>query len=219
MLNSIIPSTGINLYSLILCSITSIILGLIIGAIHSRTTKYTKNFIITLCVLPILVQIVMMMVNGNLGTSVAIVGAFSLIRFRSMPGTSKEIVSVFFAMAVGLATGTGYLIFAIIVTIIIGLVFIILNKAIKTNKSKLLVINMPENLNDINVLNDIFKQYNIDYQLEKTKTVNMGSIFELTYKLNYPDNTDEIKLLNKLRTRNGNLKVVLMNDVDDMESL
>lgn len=219
MLNSIIPSTGINLYSLILCSITSIILGLIIGAIHSRTTKYTKNFIITLCVLPILVQIVMMMVNGNLGTSVAIVGAFSLIRFRSMPGTSKEIVSVFFAMAVGLATGTGYLIFAVIVTIIIGLVFIILNKAIKTNKSKLLVINMPENLNDINVLNDIFKQYNIDYQLEKTKTVNMGSIFELTYKLNYPDNTDEIKLLNKLRTRNGNLKVVLMNDIDDMESL
>lgn len=218
MMNSIIPTTGITLSSLLLCSLVSIVLGLIIGYTYMKTSKYSKNFITTLCLLPILVQIVMMMVNGDLGTSVAIVGAFSLIRFRSMPGTSKEIVSVFFAMAIGLATGTGYLIFAIIVTIIIEILIILLNKYGFKNisKTKILKIVVPEDLNYTNIFDDVFEKYNVEAILQKTKTTNLGSLFELTYDIKYNNDINEKEFLDLIRIKNGNLNISLMDN--DLES-
>ncbi len=218
MINSIIPTTGITLSSLLLCSLVSIVLGLIIGYTYMKTSKYSKNFITTLCLLPILVQIVMMMVNGDLGTSVAIVGAFSLIRFRSMPGTSKEIVSVFFAMAIGLATGTGYLIFAIIVTIIIEILIILLNKYGFKNisKTKILKIVVPEDLNYTNIFDDVFEKYNVEAILQKTKTTNLGSLFELTYDIKYNNDINEKEFLDLIRIKNGNLNISLMDN--DLES-
>lgn len=131
MFNSVLGNvtSTFSTTSLIVCMLSSLVLGIIIACVHMYTSKYTKNFIISLAVLPALVQVVIMLVNGNLGTSVAVLGAFGLVRFRSIPGNSKEIVSVFFAMAIGLAIGMGYIAFAAFITVIISIILIILSKA------------------------------------------------------------------------------------------
>ncbi len=219
MFESIFSDT-LTLESVLLSIIVSLILGLFVAYIHMRTTKYTKNFIITLSILPLLVQIVMMMVNGNLGTSVAVLGAFSLIRFRSIPGNSREITSIFFAMAIGLATGMGQLILAIMLTIIIGFVLFILSKS-KFGEQKIsdqvLKITIPETLDYNNVFNDIFNEYLEEYKLFQVKTTSMGSLYELSYKVSLKDDLCSKKLMDDIRVRNGNLKIVLERPMDNYE--
>lgn len=160
MLESVLESTTeLSIESLLLCSFISIILGITISLVHKYTSNYTKNFLVTLAILPILVQSIILMVSGNLGTSIAIVGAFSLVRFRSLPGTSKEILSVFFAMTIGLATGMGQLVFAIIITIIVSIAIIILSKTkfgSRKENLKILKITLPDNLDYTQVFDDIF---------------------------------------------------------------
>ena len=148
IINSSVAGT-LSITTALMCMGASLILGLIIAWVHSLSGRYSKNFIVTLAMLPLLVQVVMMMVNGNLGTGIAIVGAFSLIRFRSMPGTSRELVSVFFAMAVGLATGMGHLLFAVIFTLIAAIALLILTKTKygeKHESNVFLKIIVPEDL-------------------------------------------------------------------------
>lgn len=219
MFESIFSDT-LTLESVLLSIIVSLILGLFVAYIHMRTTKYTKNFIITLSILPLLVQIVMMMVNGNLGTSVAVLGAFSLIRFRSIPGNSREITSIFFAMAIGLATGMGQLILAIMLTIIIGFVLFILSKS-KFGEQKIsdqvLKITIPETLDYNNVFNDIFNEYLEEYKLFQVKTTSMGSLYELSYKVSLKEDLCSKKLMDDIRVRNGNLKIVLERPMDNYE--
>lgn len=219
MFESIFSDTLI-LESVLLSIIVSLLLGLFVAYIHMKTTKYTKNFIITLSILPLLVQIVMMMVNGNLGTSVAVLGAFSLIRFRSIPGNSREITSIFFAMAIGLATGMGQLILAIMLTIIIGFVLFILSKS-KFGEQKIsdqvLKITIPETLDYNNVFNDIFNEYLEEYKLFQVKTTSMGSLYELSYKVSLKDDLCSKKLMDDIRVRNGNLKIVLERPMDNYE--
>lgn len=219
MFESIFSDT-LTLESVLLSIIVSLLLGLFVAYIHMRTTKYTKNFIITLSILPLLVQIVMMMVNGNLGTSVAVLGAFSLIRFRSIPGNSREITSIFFAMAIGLATGMGQLILAIMLTIIIGFVLFILSKS-KFGEQKIsdqvLKITIPETLDYNNVFNDIFNEYLEEYKLFQVKTTIMGSLYELSYKVSLKDDLCSKKLMDDIRVRNGNLKIVLERPMDNYE--
>lgn len=219
MFESIFSDT-LTLESVLLSIIVSLLLGLFVAYIHMRTTKYTKNFIITLSILPLLVQIVMMMVNGNLGTSVAVLGAFSLIRFRSIPGNSREITSIFFAMAIGLATGMGELILAIMLTIIIGFVLFILSKS-KFGEQKIsdqvLKITIPETLDYNNVFNDIFNEYLEEYKLFQVKTTSMGSLYELSYKVSLKDDLCSKKLMDDIRVRNGNLKIVLERPMDNYE--
>lgn len=222
MLNSIFTSTtsSIELSSLLICSGIAIILGFIIALVHKYTSKYSKNFLITVTLLPIMVESVMLMVNGNLGTSVAIMGAFSLVRFRSIPGTSREILVVFFAMAVGLATGMGQIWFAIILTII-GCLMILLFSNVKIfdiNKNvKELKILIPENLDYTDVFDDIFDKYLIECNLEKTKTTNMGSMFELTYLVVLKENIKEKDLIDEIRTRNSNLKISLSRENNTLD--
>lgn len=221
MLESVLKSTTeLSIESLLLCSVVSLILGIIISLVHKFTSNYTKNFLITLAILPILVQSIILMVSGNLGTSIAIVGAFSLVRFRSLPGTSKEILSVFFAMTIGLATGMGQLVFATIVTILVSIVLIILSKtkfgSIGQNK-KILKITLPDNLDYTEVFDDIFEKYVKDYKLDNVKTVNLGSLFELTYTLTIKKDINEKSFIDELRSRNGNLKIVLTHPVDTSE--
>ena len=219
MFESIFSDT-LTLESVLLSIIVSLLLGLFVAYIHMGTTKYTKNFIITLSILPLLVQIVMMMVNGNLGTSVAVLGAFSLIRFRSIPGNSREITSIFFAMAIGLATGIGQLILAIMLTIIIGFVLFILSKS-KFGEQKIsdqvLKITIPETLDYNNVFNDIFNEYLEEYKLFQVKTTSMGSLYELSYKVSLKDDLCSKKLMDDIRVRNGNLKIVLERPMDNYE--
>ena len=152
-----------------------------------------------------------MLVNGNIGTGVAILGAFGLVRFRSIPGSSKEIISVFFAMAIGLATGTGLVGFAVMSTVVIGLFFFILSK---TNfgegkvQERDLKITVPENLEYAGLFDDIFEKYTSKHFLEGVKTTNLGSMFELRYKITMKAANEEKKMIDEIRCRNGNLTIM-----------
>lgn len=211
MLSSILTD-GLSLTSLAIASGLSLVLGLVIAFVYTRTGSYTKQFATTLVLLPILVQIVMMMVSGNIGTGIAILGAFSLVRFRSIPGSSREIVSVFFAMAIGLATGTGYVGFAILATVLISVVMLVLHLTrafTEKTTAQTLKITMPEDASHEDALNPVFQAHQVSPQLQSVKTKNMGSLYELTYDIMLPERMDQKQFIDDLRIRNGNLAIVL----------
>lgn len=223
MLKSLFDSTStssIELWAILVCSLVSIILGVIIAYTHKKTSTYSKNFLITLAVLPVLVQTVMIMVNGNLGTSVAILGAFGLVRFRSLPGTSKEILSVFFAMAIGLATGMGHIFFAILMTLIVALSILLLSKIKLFEPSReemMLTVVVPENLDYTDMFDEIFDKSTKKVKLEKVKTTNMGSLFELSYRVTLLKDINEKEFIDEIREKNGNLKVMLSHEINSTE--
>lgn len=160
----------------------------------------------------VLVQVVILLVNGNLGTSLAVAGAFSLIRFRSMPGNSKEIVSVFWAMAVGLGLGMGYIPYTVMITIIVAICMIIFNKVVTKKQDLLerkLKIVIPENLDYEEVFDDIFEKYTNKVELKKVKTTNMGSMYELVYIINMKTEQKEKEFMDEIRCRNGNMVVAM----------
>ena len=213
MFNSILESNSgtLSISTALICMGAAIIFGIIIALVHMYSTKCSKNFAITIAVLPLLVQVVIMMVNGNLGTSIAILGSFSLIRFRSMQGNSRELVSIFFAMAIGLAVGMGHIMYAFVFTLITSLALIILQKSsfgIKKNNEKSLKVTIPENLDYTNIFDDIFDKYTNNIELNKIKTTNMGSMFELSYNISLKNNINEKDFIDEIRTRNGNLTVI-----------
>lgn len=213
-------TSTIELTSILLYSLCSIVLGIFLALTHKKTSKCNKNFLVTLSLLPFLVATVMIMVNGNLGTSVAILGAFSLVRFRSLPGTSKEILSIFFAMAIGLATGMGHLIFAILIALIGCVVLLILDKITLLDNNvqeKVLKIVLPEDLDYEEVFIDTFTKYTKHYELEQVKTINMGSLFELRYRIILKKNISEKEFIDELRIQNGNLKIILSKPIEESE--
>ncbi len=216
MFNSIIESTGLTLQSASICIVSSIILGLIISFIHTKGGKYSKNICITLAILPLLVGTIMIMVNGNLGTGVAIAGAFSLVRFRSLQGTSRDIINIFWAMVVGIAIGMGQVLFASIITIVVSLVLMIFySKKFGENKynNKILEILVPENLEYDTMFNEIFTRYTNKFELVKVKTTNLGSLYELKYEIELKKDLSERDLINELRVLNGNLKISIHKDM------
>lgn len=219
MFSSILGGT-LTISNFAICLSVALTLGFIVSLMHMKTTKSNKNFVTTLFVLPALVTTVILLVNGNLGTSVAVLGAFSLVRFRSIPGNSKEILSVFFAMAIGLAVGVGYIGFAAIFTIAISLIVALLsifNFGQSTRNTKMLKILIPEDLDYTEVFIDIFNDYVDSSDMVSAKTVNMGSIFELTYRVDLKKNINEKEFIDKLRVRNGNLKISLSHPLTDQE--
>lgn len=215
MLNSILNLTTTtstaSIQSFLICTIVSLILGIVAAVIYMYKNIYNKNFVITLALLPAMIQIVIMLVNGNLGTGVAVLGAFSLIRFRSVPGSAKEISSIFFAMAIGLATGMGYIGYAIIFLLIIGLVTVILT-ATSFGEQKMdekeLKITIPENLDYNGIFDDLFEKYTDKTKLNLVKTTNMGSLYELHYRILLKNKNSEKEFLDALRCRNGNLNIL-----------
>lgn len=218
MFDSILTSTltPINFF---VCLGVAFALGLIVALTHQKTARSSANFTTTLAVLPMLVTMAIMLVNGNLGAGVATVGVFSLVRFRSIAGNSRSILSVFFAMAIGLACGTGYITFAALFTVVISLVLFAL-KGIKfgeTAREQKLKIVVPEDLDYTDLFDDLFKAYTNRFELEKAKTTNMGSLFELTYRLNLKNNVNEKEFIDKIRVKNGNLKVALSHELDSEE--
>lgn len=196
----------------LLCIGVSLIIGIIIAASYMYKTRYTKSFVITLALLPAVVCVVIMMVNGNVGTGVAVAGAFSLVRFRSAPGTAKEIGTLFLAMGAGLISGMGYLGFSILFTLILCAVFILygyLDFGQKKNNAlyKTLNITIPEDLDYTDVFEEILSEYTRSYELVNVKTTNMGSLFRLTYDMILKDVGREKEMIDKLRCRNGNLEI------------
>ena len=199
--------------SLLICIAASLLLGLLVAAIHMIRNVYTKNFVITLAVLPILVQSVIMLVNGNLGTGVAILGAFSLIRFRSVPGGSREITSVFWSMGIGLATGMGYVgyvvIFSIIVALFLTLLYTVPFGDRQATSERELKVTIPEDLDYPQLFDDLFEKYTHSAKLTSVRTTTMGSLYELRYQLLLKDQAQEKHIIDEVRVRNGNLPVVL----------
>lgn len=213
MFTSIIESVSgsLTLQNAFICTLVSLCLGGVIAVIYMTQGTYSKNFIITLVLLPALIQAVIMIVNGNLGTSVAVLGAFSLVRFRSAPGSSKEISSIFFAMVVGLATGMGYLTYAVLITVIIGIMFFILSKAgfgEYKHMKKELKVTIPENLDYTDIFDDVFKKYTKKSILTRVKTTNLGSMYELNYEIELLDSAREKEMIDEIRCRNGNLTII-----------
>ena len=214
LFTSFIPSTGITPVVFIILVIVSLVLGGILALIHTYNNDYTKSFVMTLAILPAVVAVVILMVNGNIGAGVAVAGAFSLVRFRSAPGTAREIGAIFAAMGMGLIMGMGYIGYAALFTVLIGLAILIYAKLASGDKKdlhKVLKITIPENLNYSDVFDDIFKEYTKNYKLNQVKTSNMGSLFKLNYEIYLKDVSREKEFIDKLRTRNGNLEISIAN--------
>ena len=219
MFNSILGN-GLTVSNFMTCMLTAFVLGLIVAVVHMLCERTNKNFVITLTILPMLITLVILLVNGNLGTSVAIVGAFSLVRFRSIPGNSREIMFVFFAMAIGLAVGTGYIAFAGVFTLLVGLLTFVLTKinfGEVASRDKILTILIPEELDYTSLFDEEFKEYLSSHKLVKAKTINMGSMFELTYQVTIKLDANEKEFIDKLRVKNGNLKIALSHPMLEEE--
>lgn len=193
------------------CMAASLCLGAALAWIHAYRNQVTKNFVMTLVLLPMMVQTVIMLVNGNLGTGVAVMGAFSLVRFRSAPGNSREISSIFLAMAIGLAAGMGYL--GVALVLLLAAAFVTAGMARlpwKTRGSgeKELKVTIPENLDYAGIFDDLFSRYTEKAELIRVRTVNMGSLYELQYHIRLREEKLEKEFLDQVRCRNGNLSLV-----------
>lgn len=207
-------TTVIHISDFLLCMGVSLVLGLVMAFAYMYRTRYTKSFVVTLALLPAVVCVVIMLVNGNVGTGVAVAGAFSLVRFRSVPGTAKEICTLFLAMGAGLIAGMGYLGFAAVFTLAMCLVFLLytrLDFGEKKNAGlyKVLTITIPEDLNYSQIFDDILSEHTRSWDLIRVKTTNMGSMFKLTYHVVLRDPAMEKDMIDALRCRNGNLEIAV----------
>ena len=206
-------TTVISVTDFLLCLGFSLVLGLVMAFAYMYRTRYTKSFVVTLALLPAVVCVVIMLVNGNVGTGVAVAGAFSLVRFRSAPGSAKEIVTIFLAMGAGLIAGMGYLGFAALFTVIMCAMFLLYNALAGNARSeavnKTIKITIPEDLDYTGAFDDIFAEYTRKNELVKVKTTNMGSMFRLTYNVTFRDATKEKEMIDRIRERNGNLEIMV----------
>ena len=199
----------------LLCIAVSLVLGIILAGAYSYKTRHNGSFVRTLAILPAVVCVVIMMVNGNVGAGVAVAGAFSLVRFRSVPGSAKDIGAIFIAMGTGLITGMGYLGYAAVFTVVLSLImmaYVHMNLWDRRQISeKQLIITIPEDLDYTQVFDDLMAKYTEKTDLVKVKTTNMGSLFKLTYDVKLKDPAKEKEFIDELRCRNGNLEIMMMN--------
>lgn len=211
---------GLDISTALICAGTALILGIAIAITHLKTSQTTKGFLITLAVLPLLVMAVMIMINGNLGTSIAILGAFSLIRFRSIQGRAKDLLSVFFAMMVGLALGMGHILFAAVISAIaiVAIVFLSYTHILEPDQhDRVLKIVIPEDLDYDEVFAETFNKYTSNARLVRMKTMNMGSLYKLTYDVKMRHGAKEKEFLDEIRIKNSNLKVLLSEPCQEEE--
>ena len=202
----------ISVQNFLFCVGTALVIGILLALCYMAHTRYTKSFVATLALLPAVVCVVIMMVNGNIGAGVAVAGAFSLVRFRSVPGTAEEIVVLFLAMGAGLIAGMGYLAYALLFALVLGgatLLYSKLDFGVSKNRAqyRVLRITIPEDLDYTGIFDELFREYTTSWELVSVKTTNMGSLFRLTYEIRLRDPAREKEFLDKLRCRNGNLEI------------
>ena len=210
MLDSII-GTEITLTAFFICTAVSLLLGAGTAFVGMFRTRCTQSFLITLVILPAVVQMIIMLVNGNIGAGVAVAGTFSLVRFRSAPGNAREISSIFLAMAIGLATGMGYVALAALFFVIMAAVLLFLSAmdfGQAEMSERILKITIPENLDYEGLFDDLFEEYTKNCSLEKIRTSNMGTLYELQYHITLKGSRVPKEFLDALRCRNGNLNIV-----------
>ncbi|MBE6116108.1 MAG: DUF4956 domain-containing protein [Erysipelotrichaceae bacterium] len=212
MLTSIFHIGSFDLYQVLSSMLCALVLGVIISTVYKYRLDYASKFIIVLAVMPALISFMIMVINGNLGISVAVLGAFGLVRFRSAPGSSKDIAYMFFSVAIGLATGLGFLSLAVLVCAVISIMLLIMEfihfDYVET-RNRLLRITIPEDLEYPGLFDDLFMKYTSTHSFERVKTVNMGTMFELSYKIELRDLKKEKEFIDSLRCRNGNLGIVI----------
>lgn len=225
LFNSVLSTdtvTTLGIGDFLICTFCSLVLGAVAACIYMYKTNYSKSFVVTLALLPAVVQLVIMLVNGNLGAGLAVMGAFSLVRFRSIPGSAKDIAAVFLAMAIGLATGMGFLAIAAVFVVIMGAVSVLYAKipfGMQPQGNRQLKVTIPETLDYSGVFEDIFSRYTSTYELINVKTTNMGSLFQLQYQTILKKDADEKAFIDELRCRNGNLEIVLGRGLFGREEL
>ena len=205
--------TVIPVGQFLLCVGVALVIGLILAAAYMYRARYTGSFVTTLAILPAVVCVVIMMVNGNVGAGVAVAGAFSLVRFRSVPGTAREIGVLFLAMGAGLVCGMGYLAYAVLFTVVLcGMMLLYGRIGFGSRKDTLqrsLRVTIPEDLNYTTVFDEPFSEYTTAHELTQVKTTNLGSMFRLTYRVTLTSAEAEKALIDALRCRNGNLEILV----------
>ncbi len=220
MLNSIL-GTELTLTSFLICTGVSLLLGVGTALVAGYRSRSTQSLAVTLAILPAVVQAVIMLVNGSIGAGIAVAGAFSLVRFRSAPGTAREIAAIFLAMAIGLATGMGYVGLAALLFLILAgamLALTVLRFGQKEDAGRILKITIPEDLDYDGLFDDLFERYTIAHTLEKVKTTNMGTLYELRYRITLRQEPVPKVFLDELRCRNGNLNITCCRE-ESHESL
>lgn len=220
MLNSIL-GTELTLTSFLICTGVSLLLGVGTALVAGYRSRSTQSLAITLAILPAVVQAVIMLVNGSIGAGIAVAGAFSLVRFRFAPGTAREIAAIFLAMAIGLATGMGYVGLAVLLFLILAgamLALTALRFGQKEDAGRILKITIPEDLDYDGLFDDLFERYTTAHTLEKVKTTNMGTLYELRYRITLRQEPVPKVFLDELRCRNGNLNITCCRE-ESHESL
>lgn len=215
-------TTTIDATSFLLCTLASVLIGAFVAFAYTYKSKSSKNFTITIALLPLVVQVVIMLVNNSLGAGIAVAGAFSLTRFRSVPGTAKEICAVFATMAVGLATGMGFIgvgaIFAVVM-VLLNIFYSAILFGGKRGETQELKITIPEGLDYFDLFDDLFEKYAAKHELVRVKTASMGSLYQLTYSVTMKDKAEQKAFIDELRCRNGNLDISLGRPVTPKEEL
>lgn len=202
----------ISVEHFLLCIGVSLLCGALLSFCYGHRSRPTSSFLATLVILPAVVCVVIMLVNGNVGAGVAVAGAFSLVRFRSAPGSAREITVLFLAMGAGLITGMGYLAYGVLFTALLGAITMLLNRlplSSSGDRCKTLHITVPEDLNYEQVFDEILSQYTTHYELTRVRTTNMGALFRLSYDLSMKHSANEKEMIDKLRCRNGNLEITV----------
>ncbi len=219
---SILHTGSFSAESVFLTMLVALALGIVIALVYKSSHSHTSSFAVMLAVLPVVESIIILMVNGNLGASVVVLGAFGLIRFRSATGSAWDIGFIFFAMAVGLAVGLGFLGLAAVLTVVVCAIMYLLERmhfGLNIPKEKQLRITIPEDLEYNGIFDDLFQTYTNSARLERVKTINLGTMYELTYVLDLKDPAKEKEFIDALRCRNGNLTVImgtLLRDKDEL---
>lgn len=212
MFESIIASSAdITTTEFIICSLISLGFGIVIAFLHSFKNAYSGNMLLTLVLLPVIVQTIIMLVNGNIGAGIAVMGAFSLVRFRSIQGNSREIASIFLATTVGLAMAMGFVGYAAVLVVLVGVIIIAVQLTgicDSTLGKKQLKVVIPENLDYEGLIDDLLDEYTTRWELTRVKTTNMGSLFELSYDITMKKGVSEKKFIDAIRCRNGNLTII-----------
>jgi len=208
---SSITSAGMTTVTFLGCILMAVVLGIGTAIVFSFKTRNSASMALTLSIMPAAIALVIMLVNGNVGAGVAVAGAFTLVRFRSVPGTAREIAAIFVDMAVGLACGMGYvglavLFFAIMAVLVLALT---LFRFGERHGNRQLKITIPENLDYNDLFDDLFKKYTSSWELVRVRTTNMGTLYELCYDVVLKDETKTKAFMDEIRCRNGNLNITL----------
>ena len=206
--NTILTLQGFTLSTYLICMACAFVCGIVVAFAATFRSRSSKSFFLTLILLPAVVQTVITMVNGNVGTGIAVAGAFSLVRFRSVPGKAKDIAAIFLTMTAGLTCASGYVAIAILFSIIASAVMILITLIpVRTEREYDLRITVPETINYTEIFDDVFEKYTKRCRVASVRTTNMGSLYRIDYKLEMKNSAQTREMIDELRCRNGNLEV------------